>query len=357
METRPTHRALVIAILALALAAPESEAANRRACQRTCKRFTRQCTAATSKPGRCERLLRRTDKCRQRFADVACGATTTTTTSSTATSSTTTTTIAGAGAVVTVDAVRAVTRTVPTWGSTLTASGADGTVYSLKIPSGALLEDTAITMTPIVSIAGGDLPSPSMFGVDLQPSGLRMYEFAELSITPPQLDPAANVAGFSYEGEGDDLHRYPAALDGGRIVLHVIHFSGAGANICVELCPPPIEQPPTPPLTESQLEQISAQLDPHHPFYASRLSELLHGYYELFIKPDLARMQQDCDFAKSRIPKALAWSRTNQILLAEEGFEGENQTVGNALVGSVSNCWSEVTEACFDPTNPTRSSR
>src|SRR5262249_12507620 len=25
--------------------------------------------------------------------------------------------------------------------------------------------------------------------------------------------------------------------------------------------------------------------------------------------------------------------------------------VGNALVGSVSNCWSEATEACFDPTN------
>src|SRR5262249_41484822 len=156
---------------------------------------------------------------------------------------------------------------------------------------------------------------------------------------------------FTYEGDGDELHRYPAALDAGRILLHVIHFSGAGANICVELCPSPIEQPPSPPITESQLEQIIAQLDPHDPFYAPRLSELLHGYYELFIKPDLARMQQDCDFAKSRIPKALAWARTNQGLLAEEGFESENQTVGDALVGSVSNCWSEVSAPCFDPTN------
>src|SRR6187551_883392 len=126
METRPTYRALVIVTLALALAAPESEAANRRACQRTCKRFTRQCTATTSKPGRCERLLRRTDKCRQRFADVGCGATTTTTTAST--SSTTTTTIPGAGTVITVDEARAATITVPTWGGTVTARGADGTV-------------------------------------------------------------------------------------------------------------------------------------------------------------------------------------------------------------------------------------
>src|SRR5262245_13970433 len=132
METRRPYRALVIAILALALVAPELEAANRRACQRTCKRFTRQCTAATSKPGRCERLLHRVGKCRQRFADVACGATTTTTTETT--SSTTTTTIAGAGAVVTVDEARAATITVPTWGGALTARGADGRVYSLTIP-------------------------------------------------------------------------------------------------------------------------------------------------------------------------------------------------------------------------------
>src|SRR5262249_43818672 len=94
-----------------------------------------------------------------------------------------------------------------------------------------------------------------------------------------------------------------------------------------------------------------ASLDPHSPFYATRLAELLHGYYDLFIAPDLARMQQDCDFARDRIPKALTWSRTNQILLAEHGFEAENQTVGNALVGSVSNCWSEASTPCLDVKN------
>jgi hypothetical protein len=252
--------------------------------------------------------------------------------------------------VITVDEARAATKTLPPGGGTLTATGADGTVYTLTIPPNALLVETAITMTPIVSILGGDLPSASVLGVDLQPSGLRLYEFADVSIVPPQLSPAADIAGFTYEGDGDDLHRYPATLDSGRILLHVIHFSGAGANICVELCPPPIDPPPQA-ITESQLEELFASLDPHDPFYASRLAELLHAYYDLFIAPDLSRMQQDCDFATSRIPKALAWSRTNQILLAEEGFEDENQTVGNALVGSVSNCWSEATATCLDVKN------
>jgi hypothetical protein len=49
------------------------------------------------------------------------------------TSSTTTTTVPGAGTVITVDEARAATVTVPTWGGTLTARGADGTVYSLRI--------------------------------------------------------------------------------------------------------------------------------------------------------------------------------------------------------------------------------
>ena len=254
------------------------------------------------------------------------------------------------GVVITTDAARGATKTFQPGGGALTATGADGTIYTLTIPPNALLVQTAITMTPIASISGGDLPSAAVLGVDLQPSGLRLFEFADLSIAPPQLSPTANIAGFTYEGDGDDLHRYPAALDAGRILLHVIHFSGAGANICVELCPPPIDPPPQA-ITESQLEEVIASLDPHHPFYASRLAELLHKYYELFIAPDLQRMQQDCDFATSRIPKALAWSRTNQILLAEDGFEGENQTVGNALVGSVSNCWSEATKPCLDVKN------
>ncbi len=331
-----------VLIVALALSVPgiESQAASRRSCQRACKRFARQCAVAPSQPKRCERLLRRLDKCGER--GVVCATTTTT-------SSTTSTTLAGSGSAVIVDGARATTQTVTPDGGTLTATAADGTVYSLVIPPDALLLETAITMTPIVSVAGEDFPAGPVLGVDLQPSGLRLYEFATLTIVPSQLGPTAAIAGFSYEGAGDDLHPYPAALHAGRIVLHVIHFSGAGAEVCVEHCFPPIIPPPA--ITEAQLEQLIAQLDPHHPFYASRLAELLHAYYDFFIAPDLPLMEQSCEFATSRIPKVLAWSRTNQLLLNEEGFEGKNQTVGDSLFRSASNCWSEVTAACLDPSN------
>src|SRR5437016_2009958 len=184
----------LILILTLALSASESQAVTRGSCHRTCKRFARACMVMASPPGRCQRILHRLGKCKQRFADVACEATTTTT------SSTTTTTIVGPGPVViTVDEARAATRTLPLEGGTLSATGADGTAYSLTIPPGALLLETMITMTPIVSVSGGDMPGGSVLGVDLKPSGLRLYEFADLSIVPAQLSPSANIAGFSYE--------------------------------------------------------------------------------------------------------------------------------------------------------------
>src|SRR5262245_51345049 len=103
-------RAPLVLILTLALSVSESQAGARRSCDRTCKRFARQCTVTTPKAGRCKRLLHRLDKCRRRFADVPCAATRTTT------SSTTTTTIPGSGVLITVDEARAATQTLPLQG-------------------------------------------------------------------------------------------------------------------------------------------------------------------------------------------------------------------------------------------------
>src|SRR5262245_11670811 len=107
-----------------------------------------------------------TATCDGQCQPIAFPPTTNTTTSSTTTTttagSTTTTTIAGPGVVISVDHTRAATKTFPPGGGTLTATGANGTVYTLTIPPNALLVETAITMTPIVSVSGGDLPSDSV---------------------------------------------------------------------------------------------------------------------------------------------------------------------------------------------------
>ncbi|HVR74509.1 MAG TPA: hypothetical protein VMT52_09265, partial [Planctomycetota bacterium] len=107
--------------------------------------------------------------------------------------------------IVNLDESRAVTRTIPAEGGTLEATGADGTVYTLAIPSGALLSETEITMTPIASLEGLDATGGEALGIDLKPGGLRFYDFAALTIRPLNLGAPADVLGFHYEGKGEEF--------------------------------------------------------------------------------------------------------------------------------------------------------
>src|SRR5690606_30199887 len=98
------------------------------------------------------------------------------------------------------DDSRATTQTVPTGGGTLKATAVDGTQYVLTIPSTALLAETTITMTPLSDVEGAPLAGTA-HGVSLEPTGLRLYDFATLEIIPPA-GSGTHVAGFGTQGQG-----------------------------------------------------------------------------------------------------------------------------------------------------------
>ena len=125
----------------------------------------------------------------------------------------------------TVDPSHAVTQTiVSAMGGTITATGADGTVFTLTIPADALLADEEITLTPVLSVAGVPLDGGVAAAVQLSPEGLQLLKPALLSITPPSGTP--NV-GFSYHGSGQEFFFYPLNL-GSSTGFAVVHFSGYG---------------------------------------------------------------------------------------------------------------------------------
>jgi hypothetical protein len=124
------------------------------------------------------------------------------------------------------DGARAVTETVPADGGTLEATGADGTVYTLDIPFGALTDSEEITMTPLSGIAG--LPFTDGHGVQLEPDGLTLTGPATLSIVPTAPVPLAQQAAFSYLGDGADLHLYATSLREDVFEYQLLHFSAYG---------------------------------------------------------------------------------------------------------------------------------
>ena len=125
------------------------------------------------------------------------------------------------------DASRATTQALPaTSGGTVTATAADGTIYSLQVPAGALVDDVTITMTPLVGVAG--LPAESQFvaGVQFGPDGLQLYKPAVLTITLPAGVDATQIAGLEYESQGAGVRLTPMQVSGQTITFFVTHFSG-----------------------------------------------------------------------------------------------------------------------------------
>jgi hypothetical protein len=131
------------------------------------------------------------------------------------------------------DDSRAVSATIGVDGGVVQATGSDGTEYTLTVPADALLEDTQITLTPILEIP--DLPMSGGFvgGAHFEPSGLELFRTATLQVTlpsAPDLGSDARLAGFVYDDDGKNLALTIAEAEGDSFSLPVLHFSGGGAG-------------------------------------------------------------------------------------------------------------------------------
>ena len=73
---------------------------------------------------------------------------------------------------------------IPIEGGSVSATGTDGTVYTLDIPANALLTETSIGLTPVTSIGGLPFGGEQTHAVQLSPDGLFLYEPAVLTIAP-----------------------------------------------------------------------------------------------------------------------------------------------------------------------------
>jgi hypothetical protein len=126
------------------------------------------------------------------------------------------------------DSAASVTQSIGPAGGTLSTTGADGTAYTLTVPAKALRSATAITLTPIASIA--DLPSGVSLagGAHLTPEGQTFSVPLKLTIALAAAPTSAPLP-FTYDGELQQRHLYPATVSGSTIEFEIVHFSGYAA--------------------------------------------------------------------------------------------------------------------------------
>src|SRR5262245_43741886 len=194
---------------------------------------------------------------------------------------------------VAVEEAAGATATIPRSGGKLTATGSNGTTYTLQIPSGALAADTEISMYPVASIANLPAGASISGAVHLLPEGLQLAAPGTLTIELPAGSDLTGVAGFGYAGDGQDAHLTAISLDGTTVTIVVPHFSGFGAGTTLG------------DIVGDDVERGAIEQAFYDAVGTSRMTGALEDWYHTRVEPKVTACQfidsfapgEPCDFA------------------------------------------------------------
>lgn len=225
---------------------------------------------------------------------------------------------------VSTDAGHAGSKIIGPEGGTVTATGADGSKYTLVIPAQAIADSTTITLTPITSLTGAPLTNGLVAGVQMSPEGLVFEQDATLTIVPAKSVAVSNQTFLSYSGTGSDLHlAIPASLDA-SIQIVVQHFSGAALGDGTAADRASIGQRNSTSL-EDRLDQIIAEyLTPARQAALAGtgdgvtdlpgLQAALDDYYQLVVKARVNAAGSSCANAVLALQTVLRYNGKREVL-------------------------------------------
>ena len=237
-----------------------------------------------------------------------------------------------------VDGSRATSATVdPNQRTTIRATGADGTTYTLVIPAGALVGPETITLTPLVKVRDLPLSGGLAAGVQLEPHGLVLLKQAELIIDSPDLGPIAQQTPFYFHDGGEDFHLYPPLLpergdDADVMRFPIEHFSTPGVGLAspadrasVQSHPPARDQGQIAGAITDLLRQVR-EADPNGDggiprATVAQIKALMNSYYDGVIKPQLRFREQNPRneaLVRKAIADALSWVRNFQLFFSTD---------------------------------------
>lgn len=265
---------------------------------------------------------------------------------------------------VTLDTARAIRQHVPLEGGTITATGADGSTYSLQIPADALTEPATITVTPVAQIA--DLPlgetGKTALGVQFEPSGLRFFKPATLVVTPSAAAaiPVARQLFVQWEGAGQKLALAAPDPVSDQIRLRVLHFSGMGVvrskGFDADLAPvrarlggdaeARIASAGAELLMRARQRMLQGGEDAESPLLASQLAELDAQFEREVTTVRVAAAGSSCAAGRAAFQTLLAVARQKELRGIDSQSESDRVTAVIPLIAE--QCMKEEFEICRD---------
>ncbi|PKN83485.1 MAG: hypothetical protein CVU46_16865 [Chloroflexi bacterium HGW-Chloroflexi-8] len=221
---------------------------------------------------------------------------------------------------------------IPLEGGSLLVSAADGTTFTLEIPSDALTNPTKIAMQPVASISGLPFGGEQTYAVQLEPEGLVFNNFVTLTITPPQDLPVDQQILFSYKADGKDMTLATPVVDSREIKIKLLHFSGYGVTKGLLADIEPVRKRLGGDAEARLQSAIAADLA------AERQRQMLGGepgdisdtftnffkqFEEQVIKPRVAAAGESCAAGRLALQSVLSLERQKQLLGVSDGSFGD----------------------------------
>jgi hypothetical protein len=257
---------------------------------------------------------------------------------------------------VTLDTETRTAEVIPVSGGTITATGIDGTKYTLVIPENALLSDQEIRMTPVSSIDGLPFGNGEIAAVDLKPDGLAFLVPAMLTIQPPQGISPKDFVGFSYLHEGEELFLYPYEATDTSVTISVMHFTGygggsdpAGDSSSMAMYPPSSSEGQALQkfATAIQKAKLSGGAIPVDEF-----RDILLEWYETSVYPNLVAAASDDSKLESSILEFGHWLRNVEPVGLTNDFYKQISRAKDQVHRAMNNAIKQRFARCTSQTDP-----
>jgi hypothetical protein len=254
---------------------------------------------------------------------------------------------------ITGDSSKAVRQSIPMTGGSIVATGADGTIYTLTIPEGALLSEREITLTPISSIDNLPLSGGLLGAVQISPE-IEFYNYAKLTIQPGGTAAAnTTVIGFAAENTGAEFYLLATentatnALQVQQadeslptLMLDRAGMYGAGVGTAEDARSQVQNHPPT--SLSSQIQQASFVDDAPLPTIPPR-EVFIAGDRERRIRNELANSQGSLQDTFREYRQWLEYLRQNDL---EARFLDEIKSLSKDMANKINERFDELDQKC-----------
>jgi hypothetical protein len=250
---------------------------------------------------------------------------------------------------------------ITTAGGHLSATAADGTLFTLTLPEGALQGDQQITLTPASTIDGLPFSGGLVGAVQLAPEGLQLLQAATLTIESPKTAAAQGfeTVAFGYRQSGKGLYLSPAQVSGQVMSLEVWHFSGDGAAQAtgVEVAAQQEQHVPQNPedaftqeMQQFEGRERQAQLlgQGDNVTFGETLIAATHRAFRDFLVPQLAIALADCSRAPAILARALGAKRQMEIMGTQNAAGGASSNVFQAELDQLQRTMQQVATNCYN---------